>query len=77
MSVMTFFALSQSPFYPRRIQTASKTIRTASGGLAKPLISVISCLFNFFKASAAACKAGRAFLSYNSASSAIIFISCC
>ena len=33
---------------------------TAAGGWAKPLISVISALFNFFNASAAALKAGIA-----------------
>jgi hypothetical protein len=45
------------------MQTASKTITTAAGGLAKPLIYVISFLFSFFKASAAAFKAGIALLS--------------
>jgi hypothetical protein len=45
------------------MHTAYKTILTASGGLAKPLISVISCLFNFFNAYAAACNAGIALLS--------------
>jgi hypothetical protein len=54
ISVITLLALSQSPFSPRRMHTASKTILTASGGLAKPLISVISALFNFLRASAAA-----------------------
>jgi hypothetical protein len=46
------------------MQTAYKTILTASGGLAKPLIYVISALLSFFKASAAAFRAGIALLSY-------------
>jgi hypothetical protein len=54
ISVITFLALSQSPFSPSRMQTASITILTASGGLAKPLISVISALLSFLSASAAA-----------------------
>jgi hypothetical protein len=43
------------------MQTASKTILTASGGLENPLISVISALLSFFRASAAALRAGMAF----------------
>ena len=57
---MTFFADYQSPFYPKTIHTASNTIETAGGGLAKPLIYVISFLLSFLRASAAALKAGKA-----------------
>jgi len=46
------------------MQTPYNTIRTASGGCEKPLISVISALLSFFKASAAACKAGIALFNY-------------
>jgi hypothetical protein len=60
-SVMTFLAPSQSLFSPSRMQTASKTILTASGGLENPFISVISALLSFFRASAAALRAGMAF----------------
>lgn len=42
------------------MHTASSTIRTASGGLAKPLISVMSALLSFLSAYAAAFKAGIA-----------------
>jgi hypothetical protein len=52
----------QSLFSPSKIQTPSKTITTAGGGLAKPLIYVISFLLSFFKAYAAAFKAGIALL---------------
>lgn len=58
--IITFLADYQSPFSPNTIQTASKTIVTAAGGFAKPLISVISLLFSFFNASAAAARAGKA-----------------
>lgn len=60
ISVITFLAPSQSPFYPSKMHTASNTILTASGGLANPLISVISALFNFLRASEAALRAGIA-----------------
>ena len=50
ISVITFLEPYQSLFYPKRIQTPSKTMRTASGGFANPLISVISALLSFFKA---------------------------
>ena len=61
ISFIAFFAPSQSLLSPNKIHTAYKTIWTAGGGWAKLLISVISFLFNFFKAYAAAFKAGRAF----------------
>jgi hypothetical protein len=63
ISIITFFAPYQSLFYPNKMQTASNTITTASGGLANPLISVISFLFNFLSASAAARRAGIALFS--------------
>lgn len=50
ISIITFLAPYQSLFSPSKIQTASRTITTAGGGLAKPLISVISFLLSFFKA---------------------------
>jgi hypothetical protein len=62
-SFITFLAAYQSLFSPNKIQTASRTIITASGGLANPLISVISALFSFLSASAAAARAGIALLS--------------
>jgi hypothetical protein len=46
------------------MHTASNTITTASGGEANPFISVMSFLFNFFKASAAALRAGIALFNY-------------
>jgi len=45
------------------MHTPSKTIRTASGGWEKPLISVISALLSFLSAYAAALSAGMALLS--------------
>jgi len=38
ISFITFLAPSQSPFSPSNMHTASKTITTAGGGEAKPLI---------------------------------------
>lgn len=64
ISIITFFAESQSDFSSKSIQTAYKTILTAGGGFAKPLISVISALLSFFNAYAAAFSAGIALLSY-------------
>ena len=45
------------------MHTASNTIWTANGGFENPLISEISALLSFLRASAAACRAGRALLS--------------
>jgi hypothetical protein len=42
------------------MQTPYKTITTAGGGAENPFIYVISFLFNLFRASAAAFKAGIA-----------------
>lgn len=75
--IITFFAPYQSLFSPNKIHTAYSTITTAAGGFAKPFISVMSFLFNLFKAYAAAFNAGIALLSSACASSAIIFIYCC
>ena len=54
ISVNTFFAPSQSLFYPSRMHTASSTIRTASGGLAYVFIMLISSFLIALRASAAA-----------------------
>lgn len=77
ISIITFFAPYQSLFSPNKIHTPYKTITTAGGGFAKPLISVISFLLSFFNASAAALRAGIAFANYVWASSVINLISCC
>lgn len=77
ISIITFLAPYQSLFSPSKMQTPSNTMTTAGGGFAKPLISVISFLLSFFRASAAALRAGMALLSSDWASSAIIFIYCC
>ena len=76
-AILTFLAPYQSLFSPSKMQTPSNTMTTAGGGFAKPLISVISFLLSFFRASAAALRAGMALLSSDWASSAIILIYCC
>lgn len=61
--IITFLAPYQSLFSYSTMHTAYSTMTTAAGGFAKPLISVISFLFNFLRASAAALRAGIALLS--------------
>jgi hypothetical protein len=74
---MSFFALSQSGVTPNKIHTAYNTITTAGGGLANPLISVMSFLFSLLRASSASLSAGMAFANYAWASSVIALISVC
>lgn len=74
MSIINCLIVAHSVFSPKRTKTASITICTAAGGLAKPLIYVMSFLFNLLRAYAAASKAGKALFNSPLASSSMILI---